>query len=376
MSNIFKNVAQNENTRLTGTTASEIFTSLYTKGLWSSTVASLKSFHTSSVQNTASKEYYLQVWMSSSLNTKENEMFSIAYGNINGSGSKYVTTAYDVVGQASDTPSRAIYSQYKLMCLDETETKFKLEDDTEVNDFYAININRNRFGDKLDPGNFEINIAELNGGLFANNFYTGSNVEVSSSNKIISLIDDSLDSIDQYEYSEKPAKVRNLVSGSLATGIYEPSNPHYYGKVYPDNGTIIISAQKLNENASFNTVVQSNTDGQNSYKLLTAMSGSAQNANLGFVARAVQIKHQQSIFIRVDSGEMNYSNNPTFVNTDSTKGRIGKPYFDSFMYNPHVYVTTIGLYNDNKDLLAVAKLSKPLQKSFNSELSITVKLEY
>lgn len=376
MSNIFKMVAQNESATLTGTAASEIFTSLYTKGLWSSTVASLKNFHTSSVQNDVSKEYYLQIWMSSSLNTKENEMFSVAYGNIGGSGSKYVTTAFDVVGQASDTPSRAIYSQYKLICLDETETKFTLENGDEVNHFYAININRNRFGDKLDPGNFEINIAQLNGDSFANNLYTGSNVEVSSSNIVISLIDDSLDAIDQYEYSEKPAKVRNLVSGSLATGIYNATSPHYYGKVYPDNGTIIISAEKLNETAAFNTVTGSNIDGQNSYKLLTSMSGSAYNSNLGFVARAVQIKHQQSIFIRVNSDEMNYSNNPTFVNSDATKGRIGKPYFDSFMYNPHVYVTTIGLYNENKDLLAVAKLSKPLQKSFNSELSITVKLEY
>lgn len=376
MSNIFKNVAQNENARLAGTAASEIFTSLYTKGLWSSNVASLKSFHTSSVQNAGSKEYYLQVWMSSSLNTKENEMFSIAYGNINGSGSKYVTTAYDVIGQASDTPSRAIYSQYKLICLDETEKKFTLENGDEINHFYAININRNRFGDKLDPGNFEINIAELNGGEFDNNVYTGSNVEVSSSNYIISLIDDSLDSIDQYEYSEKPSKVRNLLSGSLASGIYEPSTPHYYGKVYPDNGIVILSAEKLNDEVSFNTVITSNTNGENPYKLLTSMSGSAYNLNLGFVARAVQIKHQQSIFIRVNSDEMNYSNNPTFVNSDATKGRIGKPYFDSFMYNPHVYVTTIGLYNDNRELLSVAKLSKPLQKSFNSELSITVKLEY
>jgi hypothetical protein len=69
---------------------------------------------------------------------------------------------------------------------------------------------------------------------------------------------------------------------------------------------------------------------------------------------------------------MNYSNNPTFANTmlDS------KLVFDSFRYNPYSYVTTIGLYNDANELLAVAKLSKPLQKSFNSEVSITVKLEY
>ena len=190
------------------------------------------------------------------------------------------------------------------------------------------------------------------------------------------MIDDSLDSLDQYEYSDKPAKIRNLVSGSLAGGIHNPSSPHYYGKVYPDLGTIILSAEKLNESASFNTVTGSNIDGKNTYKLFNAMSGSATNSDKGFVARAVEIKHQQTIFIRVNSDEMNYSNNPTFVNKNSSNGKIGKPYFDSFIYNPIVYVTTIGLYNDDRELLAVAKMSKPIQKSFNSELSITVKLEY
>jgi hypothetical protein len=185
-----------------------------------------------------------------------------------------------------------------------------------------------------------------------------------------------LDALDQYEYSQKPAKIRNLVSGSLSTGIHNASSPHYYGKVYPDNGTIIISAEKLNQSASFNSVSGSNINGQNPIKLFTAMSGSAKNVDLGFIARAVEIKHQQTIFIRVNSEEMNYSNNPTFVNTNTKNGKIGKPYFDSFIYNPYVYVTTIGLYNDNRELLAVAKLSKPIQKSFNSELSITVKLEY
>lgn len=378
MSNIYKEVTISNPTvdGFGGPTSADVFTSLYTKGLWASNIGTLKSFHTSSAQNVGSKEYYLQIWMSSSLNTRDNEMFSIAYGDISGSGSKYVNNAYDVQGQASDTPARAVYSQYKLMCLDESEKTFTLENGEIVNNFYAININRNRFGDKLDPGNFELNIAEINGKSFSNNFYTGSNVQVSSSNKVITLIDDSLDALDQFEYSQKPAKIRNLVSGSLANGIHNSTKPHYYGKVFPDQGTIIISADKLNQSASFNTVSGSNIDGQNSNKLFTAMSGSAQNLNLGFIARAVEVKHQQTIFIRVNSDEMNYSNNPTFVNTNSSNGKIGKPYFDSFIYNPYVYVTTIGLYNDDRELLAVAKLSRPLQKSFNSELSITVKLEY
>lgn len=375
MSNIFKPVSRNEADNLVG---NDIYTYLYTKGLWSSYSGTLLSFNTSSVQNSKSKEYYVQVWQTASVNTKENEMFSIAYGNKNGLGSKYVSDAFDVLGQVRDTPTRAVYSQYKLLCLDgdETGSGFVLQNSESVDHFYAININRHRFGDKLDPGNFELNIIELNGNSFANNQYTGSNVAVSSSNKVISLIDDSLDSLDIIESSQKPSIARNLVSGSIANGIYNSSSPHYYGKVYPEQGVILVSADKLNLSASFNTVTSSNADGENIMKLFTSLSGSASNRSKGFIARSVIVKHQESIFIRVNGNEMNYSNNPTFSNKDITKGKFNRPYFDSFIYNPYTYVTTIGLYNDNKDLLAVAKLSKPLQKSFSSEISVTVKLEY
>lgn len=375
MSNIFKPVSRNEADNLVG---NDIYTYLYTKGLWSSYSGTLLSFNTSSVQNSKSKEYYVQVWQTASVNTKENEMFSIAYGNKNGLGSKYVSDAFDVLGQVRDTPTRAVYSQYKLLCLDgdETGSGFILQNSESVDHFYAININRHRFGDKLDPGNFELNIIELNGNSFSNNEYTGSNVAVSASNKVISLIDDSLDALDIIESSQKPSIARNLVSGSIANGIYNSSSPHYYGKVYPEQGVILVSADKLNLSASFNTVTSSNADGENIMKLFTSLSGSASNRSKGFIARSVVVKHQESIFIRVNGNEMNYSNNPTFSNKDITKGKFNRPYFDSFIYNPYTYVTTIGLYNDNKDLLAVAKLSKPLQKSFSSEISVTVKLEY
>jgi len=47
------------------------------------------------------------------------------------------------------------------------------------------------------------------------------------------------------------------------------------------------------------------------------------------------------------------------------------------MWNdPKVYITTVGLYNDNNELLATAKLSKPVQKSFDRELLVKVRLDY
>lgn len=374
MSNIFKPVSRNEGDNLVG---NDIYTYLYTKGLWKNNSGYLSAFNTSSAQNNASKQYYLQIWHSASINTKDNEMFSIAYGNINGLGSKYVDDAFDVVGQLKDTPSRAIYSQYKLLCLDGDENGFTLANSQSVDHFYAVNINRNRFGDKLDPGNFELNLSKLSGDSYSNSVYTGSNIGLESSTpSIISLIDDSQDFLDVIENSQKPSVSRNLVSGSIANGIYNPTAPHYYGKVYPEQGVILISAEKLNQSASFNTVTGSNVDGDNLKKMFISISGSSANASKSFIARSVVLKHQESIFVRVNGNEMNYSNNPTFVSKNGTTGKFNRPYFDSFIYNPYTYVTTVGLYNDNKDLLAVAKLSKPLQKSFSSEISITVKLEY
>ena len=44
--------------------------------------------------------------------------------------------------------------------------------------------------------------------------------------------------------------------------------------------------------------------------------------------------------------------------------------------SPQSYITAVGLYNNNLDLLAVAKLSRPLLKDFTKEALIRIKLDY
>ena len=48
----------------------------------------------------------------------------------------------------------------------------------------------------------------------------------------------------------------------------------------------------------------------------------------------------------------------------------------TFFKDPKVYITQVGLYNDNNELLAVAKLSKPILKSYSREAIIKVKLDF
>jgi hypothetical protein len=54
----------------------------------------------------------------------------------------------------------------------------------------------------------------------------------------------------------------------------------------------------------------------------------------------------------------------------------GEIYFPSLVENPQTYITTVGMYNDNNELLAVAKLSKPLVKDFTKEALVRVKLDF
>jgi len=341
---------------------------IQTRGLWSSGTGELLTFFTGSTQTTSSREYYYEVWSSASLDCEDAQVFSVAYGHYAGSGS------LSQGGEAGDTATRAIYSQYRLICLDPNQTLFNLNDSTSTTlyHFYAINFNRSKVGDKLDPGNFELCIAALSGSGKINSSHTGSAVQISGSNpEIIKLIDDSSDKSDSLGYNGIPSPVRNLVSGSLADGIYNPSNPEYYGLVYADLGTIIISAESLNQSASFNTVTGSNIGGDNAFKLFTSISGSA-TKTYGFTARAVDVKQQDFYFVRIGNNEFNYTTNPTYIS--GSDGFIANT---NFRNEPVTYITSIGLYDrPGGELLAVAKLSQPLQKSFNSELSITVKLEY
>tara|TARA_Y100001963_G_scaffold81155_1_gene112575 strand:+ start:4105 stop:5250 length:1146 start_codon:yes stop_codon:yes gene_type:complete len=75
-------------------------------------------------------------------------------------------------------------------------------------------------------------------------------------------------------------------------------------------------------------------------------------------------------FCRAPVNKFNYSANPTYVN--ESKIRVKQRASDT----PMAYVTTIGLYNVNNELLATAKLSEPLKKDPSNELTLRVRLDY
>jgi len=75
-------------------------------------------------------------------------------------------------------------------------------------------------------------------------------------------------------------------------------------------------------------------------------------------------------FCRANHNEFNYSANPTYLN--SSKIRVKDVPSDM----PIAYVTSIGLYSPDSELMATAKLSEPLRKDPTNELTLRVRLDY
>tara|TARA_R100001086_G_scaffold247625_2_gene182368 strand:+ start:36 stop:1169 length:1134 start_codon:yes stop_codon:yes gene_type:complete len=74
---------------------------------------------------------------------------------------------------------------------------------------------------------------------------------------------------------------------------------------------------------------------------------------------------------RIASRDFNYSSNPTYLTGSEIRVKANDP-----TNNPKSFITTVGLYNAQDQLLAVSKLSKPIEKSPAEDLLIKVRLDY
>ena len=110
----------------------------------------------------------------------------------------------------------------------------------------------------------------------------------------------------------------------------------------------------------------SNTVGGNNKRFYQSLNEGAR-----FQSRREERLSSTHYFCRAGNNEFNFSNNPTFF-TSST-GEFTQP---TFFKDPKTYITTVGLYNDSNELLAVAKLSQPVLKSYSREALIKVKLDF
>ena len=76
-------------------------------------------------------------------------------------------------------------------------------------------------------------------------------------------------------------------------------------------------------------------------------------------------------FCRANTQDYNYSANPTYLTSSKIRVKNDNPKAE-----PVSYVTTVGLYSADNELLAVAKLSEPLKKTPSNEMTLRVRLDY
>lgn len=282
--------------------------------------------------------------------------FSLIYGNKFGYGSKVIGN------REKDSPSKSNYTQYKLLTLDDFQSDFKFYNtgslEFESDDLYVLKFNEDIMYDRIDPGNLQFSLK-------------------SSTGEIYHFIDDSNDLTNNRFYADSPDTYFNIVSGSLLNGIHSSgkgtpdSNSDYttYGVFYPSMGIIIFDSNKLKNMIGINPDLSINVDTRNELLLFNSIND-AINEGYPFLSRSSVEKINTNYFVRVPAYSSNYSNNPTY----SDKNKNGFINHPMFHYEPITYVTSVGLYNEFKELVAVAKLSKPLKKTMGQELLINVKL--
>lgn len=91
---------------------------------------------------------------------------------------------------------------------------------------------------------------------------------------------------------------------------------------------------------------------------------------------AQQTTTRQTYFCRITNQRYNASNNPTWYEFDSNTGVYVIRNKDIYDDSTYTAITSIGLYSQDNELLAIAKLSQPVMKYIDSQLHVKVSIQY
>ena len=339
-----------------------------TSAMWSDNSPTLLNYFTSSAQvASAVAPYYYTVYQTASTETTAEIQFDIAYADVDGSGSVDLNPL--VIGTS---PTRINYGQYRNLVLGDENASFIFGNYTSSY-FYVLNLERARYKQQILPGTWTLQLSSSAdaGGLE------------------FRLTDDSL--LNPVTSFTDAGRVYNLISGSAGVLPIASSQTDAngwtatkgsYGWMLPDVNLLILNAEALdlpvaNGGIVLGTVRGSSTANNNPLLMFNALNMGGKNfptgdgLGTGFTLNSQENLSSDFIFCRAKNGEVNYSANPSFIS--SSNGAI---LFDSFITNPTTFITTVGLYNNSQELLATAKLSRPLEKDFTKELLVRVKLDF
>ena len=326
--------------------------------VWTGNQPILNTFFTSSTQeNGPSGNYYLDVYNTESNLSNNQIQFSVVYADQTGGG----TLSYNAAVN-NYSPSMTMYGSYRTLVLEDENSSFTFGNVTSSH-FYALSIERARYKETLFPGSLNLKLSSSVAGALGP----------------LELTDNSQDvTIPQYFGTMRAYQVisgsngtaYNKISGLNQNNTGYTRNSGSYGLFLPDIGTLLLNGDALDLNSAEGINLQTDTDqnspGNNPQKLFQAFLSGSQ-----FGLNSEETITSDFIFVRTRNSEFNYSENPSYIS-----GSTGEVIYDYFINNPQTYITTVGMYNDSNELLAVAKLSKPLNKDFTKESLIRVKLDF
>ena len=330
---------------------------------WTGNTNNLTAHHTSSnLTNlgaaTSSGAFFIQVFNEPTSSSTSEVQYAIGYGHKDGSGSLNFTND---LGAKGKSPSAVTYAQYRNLVFGDELTNFTFNDHT-PKDFYVLNISRARYRHNLKPGTLNLFLT------------SGSN---GSPLKTLHLTDDAVSATGSSVITNIGRQF-NIVSGSngirlSGTTTTQVADSGSYGLFYPDAGIILLNPSAISHSLHVDATQTDNVipDGpQKLYNSIAEGNGAGNPGTGHFIIDAEEKISSQFYFVRARNNEFNYTTNPSFTDTQ------GNLNIDTFIDNPTTFITSVGLFNDDNDLVAVAKLSQPITKDFTKEALIRVKLDY
>jgi hypothetical protein len=260
-----------------------------------------------------------------------------------------------------NTPTKINFSQYRNIIYGDNERAVNFGNgNTSSIDLIAIAVDRNRYKESLFPGTFNLSLS-----------YSGS-IKLTDNSRDVTTISylDCGRVFDIVSGSNGSSQGLSTLTGATGPG-YTPSGS--YGLFLPDIGLILLNPKALAITGSeggigmsfYTGVGSSATSYANNLLILQAIQQGG-----SFTLNSQETISSDYVFVRIKNADYNYTSNPSFI-TGS-----GDLIYSNFVNSPQTYITTVGMYNDNNELLAVAKLSKPLVKDFTKEALIRVKLDW
>ena len=155
------------------------------------------------------------------------------------------------------------------------------------------------------------------------------------------------------------------------------TNSDSVGKIFYRDGIIVINSH----DPKYGSFMQSSgTDGLLfQANLYNNSSGNYVTTTDTIDAKNITIKwnstltlYENEILCRINEEEFNFTLNPSILK-DSENGQLPKEFIYNDEFGP--YITTIGLYNENAELLAIGKLAGPIKKRSNVDLNIIVRFD-